>query len=442
MCKSYAVVIYRATTWLFLANPQSCMQSAATKVRASPEYRKEVWQRLLALTRGYNLSSTLAEFLESIRECIPWGGSIPGTGWCRIEASLRCTGRYRIDSILRGANPSVRQRVCSQLWQPETSSFLHLMSYSSTNCKNAQLSYWRGRSSTRKIKEEASQKDQADQTGRGGHRSAIWRTGHAADRANRQWPQVYLCHTFLHVARVKTHTAMRDSHRKVYDSRMAVFFFTRLSTRNDQKVRQNLMPLATALERQFKNKLSWAIGEAGGARGKLRRRLRKRIRRMESAEEDTEWNGRCWKNLVHLGVCLVLPIEAIADRKLPTTSWYKWGDKYCMFRFMWKWHNKRKSACETLKHFTLFRISHVLKQWTGIFKVSQAFHPFQNISCSKAMDWNFQSVKYLDELVQQSYCGRKRGGRNLDSKCIIPRKESKGMSNEPLRLAAPLQQRR
>ena len=34
--------------------------------------------------------------------------------------------------------------------------------------------------------------------------------------------------------------------------------------------------------------------------------------------------------------------------------------------------------------------------------------PFQSISGSKAMDWNFQSVKYLLELVQQ-YDGRKSG---------------------------------
>ena len=35
---------------MLLANPQSCLRSAATKVRASPEYPKEVWQRLQALT--------------------------------------------------------------------------------------------------------------------------------------------------------------------------------------------------------------------------------------------------------------------------------------------------------------------------------------------------------------------------------------------------------
>ena len=45
---------------------------------------------------------------------------------------------------------------------------------------------WRGLSSTRKIEEEASQKNQTDETGRGGHRSALWRTGHAAVRANIQ----------------------------------------------------------------------------------------------------------------------------------------------------------------------------------------------------------------------------------------------------------------
>ena len=34
----------------------------------------------------------------------------------------------------------------------------------------------------------------------------------------------------------------------------------------------------------------------------------------------------------------------------------------------------------------------------------------QSISGSKAMDWNFQSVNYMDELVQQ-YGGGKSGGR-------------------------------
>ena len=37
---------------------------------------------------------------------------------------------------------------------------------------------------------------------------------------------------------------------------------------------------------------------------------------------------------------------------------------------MWKWHNKRQSACETLGQITFFRVSRVPKQWTGIFKVS------------------------------------------------------------------------
>ena len=52
----------------------------------------------------------------------------------------------------------------------------------------------------------------------------------------------------------------------------------------------------------------------------------------------------------------------------------------------------------------------------------QANHLFQSISGSKAMDWNFQSVKYLDELVQQ-YGGRKSGGREA-----VPRKDLKRMS--------------
>ena len=76
----------------------------------------------------------------------------------------------------------------------------------------------------------------------------------------RQWPEVYdLCHTLLHVARVKQHTAMRETHefrvlfshgrvlfdsrRNAYDSRMAVCCLTRETCKN---VRQNLIPRATA----------------------------------------------------------------------------------------------------------------------------------------------------------------------------------------------------
>ena len=43
----------------------------------------------------------------------------------------------------------------------------------------------------------------------------------------------------------------------------------------------------------------------------------------------------------------------------------------------------------------------------------QANYRFQSISGSKAMNWNFQIVKYLDEFVQQ-YSGRKSGGREAE----------------------------
>ena len=46
---------------------------------------------------------------------------------------------------------------------------------------------------------------------------------------------------------------------------------------------------------------------------------------------------------------------------------------------------------------------------------------FQSISGSKEMDWNFQSVKYLDELVEQ-YSGRKNGGQEAEFQARI-RKE-------------------
>ena len=45
----------------------------------------------------------------------------------------------------------------------------------------------------------------------------------------RQWPKVYdLCHTFLYVARVKTHTDMRESHANACDSRMSVCVLKRV----------------------------------------------------------------------------------------------------------------------------------------------------------------------------------------------------------------------
>ena len=62
----HAVVIYQARHWILLAKCQSCLFSAATKVQASPEYREEVSQRLLALTRGYDLNSMLAKVLPAL----------------------------------------------------------------------------------------------------------------------------------------------------------------------------------------------------------------------------------------------------------------------------------------------------------------------------------------------------------------------------------------
>ena len=44
-----------------------------------------------------------------------------------------------------------------------------------------------------------------------------------------------------------------------------------------------------------------------------------------------------------------------------------------MFRFMWKLHNKRKSACKMFRQITFFKASQVSKQWAGIFKVSNVF---------------------------------------------------------------------
>ena len=57
----------------------------------------------------------------------------------------------------------------------------------------------------------------------------------------------------------------------------------------------------------------------------------------------------------------------------------------------YKWHNKTKKCA----------------------RKDQANYLFQSILGSKATDWNFQSVKYLHELVQQ-YGGRKSGGREAE----------------------------
>ena len=65
---------------------------------------------------------------------------------------------------------------------------------------------------------------------------------------------------------------------------------------------------------------------AGVAQGKLNRRLRKRIRQMKQAEQGTAvWrtgHAADRANIHDLGVCLLLPMEAIAGRnlKLPKIS--------------------------------------------------------------------------------------------------------------------------
>ena len=76
--------------------------------------------------------------------------------------------------------------------------------------------------------------------------------------------------------------------------------------------------------------------------------------------------------------------------------------KFCMFRFMCI---TKKNACETLGQITFFRVSRVPNELE-----------------SKAMDWNFQSVKYLNDLVQ-NYGLRKSGGRGAESQESIRKNE-------------------
>ena len=56
---------------------------------------------------------------------------------------------------------------------------------------------------------------------------------------------------------------------------------------------------------------------------------------------------------------------------MPRTD--QWGHEFHIFRFMWKWHNKRKSACEMFRQITFFRVSLVPKKWSVIFSVSNAW---------------------------------------------------------------------
>ena len=48
------------------------------------------------------------------------------------------------------------------------------------------------------------------------------------------------------------------------------------------------------------------------------------------------------------------------------------GSEFCMFE-IYGWHNKRKRSFEMLVQITLFKVSRVPKQWTGIFKVSNTW---------------------------------------------------------------------
>ena len=97
-------------------------------------------------------------------------------------------------------------------------------------------------------------KNQAAETGRGGHGSAIWWTDHEADRAN-----------------IQKQTDLGD-------------WRDQSSTRKIEE------------EASHKNQAD------------------------EPAKEGTECNDRCSKNRGHLGICLVLSMEAIAGGKLQMIS--------------------------------------------------------------------------------------------------------------------------
>ena len=114
--------------------------------------------------------------------------------------------------------------------QHETSSFLHSMSNSSTNCKNAQPTLKNKRS------------------------GAIGVAGVAHGKSRRRLRK-----------RIRQMKSAGDGTGALYGGRV-------------------MRPA----ERKFKNKRSGAISVAGVAHGKSRRRLHKRIRRMKPAKEGTE----------------------------------------------------------------------------------------------------------------------------------------------------------
>ena len=122
------------------------------------------------------------------------------------------------------AHPLVCQRACSQLWQHETSSFLHSMSDSSTNCKNAQ----------RKFK----------------------------NKRSRAIGMAWVAH-----GKSRTRLCIRIRQMNPPEEGRGALFGRRA-------MRQT--------ERTFKNKQSRAIGQAWVAHGKLRRRHCKKVQANES----------------------------------------------------------------------------------------------------------------------------------------------------------------
>ena len=116
------------------------------------------------------------------------------------------------------------------------------------------------------------------------------------------------------------------------------------------------------------------------------------------------WSVHTWQseeNWIHSMCEFILESSWVSH---PVNSYYKAAEFLIT-------HTKQQLSfivCETT----------VKQAWTNNAQVN---HLFQSISGSKAMHWNFQSVKCLDELVEQPW----HGGRKSGVKSIVKKQSSK-----------------
>ena len=78
-----------------------------------------------------------------------------------------------------------------------------------------------------------------------------------------------------------------------------------------------------------------------------------------------------------------------------------------------RWKTANDKLISEVMSFVCSDSHKMAQQKKKCVRKDQANYLFQSISGSKATDWNFQSVKYLHELVQQ-HGGKKRGGQEAE----------------------------